>query len=76
MIKPTPAQRNPIRAIRRHCIACSGGSARLVAECPSAECALFPFRSGRNPFRASAPGKRETLTGESLSVSAAGGDDE
>lgn len=76
MTKPTPAQRNPIKAIRRNCLKCAGGSPRLVGECPSADCALFPFRSGRNPFRASAPGKRQTRTGENLTPSAEGGGDE
>lgn len=45
------ATRNPIKAIRRHCLDCSGGSARLVEECPAATCALFAFRLGVNPFR-------------------------
>lgn len=48
---PTRAERNPIRAIRRMCLACCGGSARLVEECPASTCALFRFRSGRNPYR-------------------------
>jgi hypothetical protein len=44
--------RNPVKAIRTHCLKCSGGSPKAVAECPSANCALFSFRLGRNPFRA------------------------
>lgn len=48
----TTAPRNPLRAVRAHCLKCCGGSPRMVAECPSADCALFPFRMGRNPFRA------------------------
>lgn len=48
------APRNPVKAIRAHCLECCGGSPKLVTDCPSADCALFPFRSGRNPFRAPA----------------------
>ena len=48
---PTPSKRNPLKAIRRHCINCSGGSPRAVEECPCSECALFAFTMGVNPFR-------------------------
>lgn len=48
---PTRAERNPIKAIRRHCLRCMGGSAVAVAECVSVECALWPFRTGKNPYR-------------------------
>ena len=54
---PTPSQRNPLKAIRRHCINCSGGSPRAVEECPCSECALFSFRMGVNPFRKGASQK-------------------
>lgn len=53
----TPARRNPVKAVRRHCLACCGGSSRLVAECPSVHCALWPFRTGKNPYRAQRPQK-------------------
>lgn len=76
MTRPTPSQRNPIKAIRRQCLACCGGSPKAVAECPSAECALFPFRSGRNPFRAPASEKQKARIGEVFTALAEGGEDE
>lgn len=59
MTKTTAAKRNPIRAIRRHCLDCCGGSAAAVAECPAAPCALWVFRMGENPFRAQATEKQK-----------------
>ena len=44
----------PLRAARRHCLACCGGSANEVRHCPAASCALWPYRFGR---RASAEEK-------------------
>jgi hypothetical protein len=46
------AERNPLRAIRRMCLACCGNSVAMVADCPSIECPLFVWRLGKNPFRA------------------------
>lgn len=62
MNKPTANQRNPIKAIRRHCIACCGGSFQAVEECASVECALWAFRSGENPFRTQTTQKSKTPT--------------
>lgn len=42
---------NPVKAIRAKCIDCMGGQTAEVPLCPSADCALYPFRMGRNPFR-------------------------
>jgi len=53
MTAPKPSERNPIKAIRRHCLECSGGSHLAAEECTSANCALFLFRIGKNPFRPS-----------------------
>lgn len=70
------ARRNPIKAIRAHCLACGGGSPRAVAECPSADCGLFDFRMGRNPFRAPASEKQKARALENLRPKSLGGDDE
>lgn len=35
------------RAIRRHCLACCGGSSPEVTDCPTEECDLYPYRLGR-----------------------------
>lgn len=37
------------KAIRLHCIECSGGSFNEVKVCAIGKCALFPYRFGRNP---------------------------
>jgi len=37
------------RAIRLHCIDCSGGSLGEVRQCQIQTCPLWPFRMGRNP---------------------------
>ncbi len=39
------------KAIRAKCLDCSGGSTLEVKECPIAECPLYPWRFGKNPFR-------------------------
>lgn len=40
--------RNPLTAIRAHCVECFGGAVRDVTDCPSTDCALWPFRMGKN----------------------------
>lgn len=42
---------NPVKAIRKHCIECSGWNPNEVAECPRTICYLWPFRFGKNPYR-------------------------
>ena len=47
--------KKPVKAIREHCIECMGGRenegyAKLISECVSADCALFDFRLGKNPY--------------------------
>ena len=55
MIPLTEAQKkvcqNPVKAIRQRCLDCSGWSRQEVELCPLTECALYPFRLGKNPFR-------------------------
>jgi hypothetical protein len=41
----------PLKAIRKKCIDCSGGSVKEVARCEITDCALHPFRMGKNPNR-------------------------
>jgi hypothetical protein len=43
-----------LKAIRRKCLDCSGGSHAEVADCLVRQCPLFPFRFGKNPWRAPA----------------------
>lgn len=43
---------NPVKAIRAKCLDCSCGSSDEVKACPIKDCALYPFRFGKNPYRA------------------------
>lgn len=42
---------NPIKAIRAKCLDCCCGNPNEVQLCPAIDCALHPFRMGKNPFR-------------------------
>lgn len=42
---------NPVKAIRAYCLSCVGGSSNEVDKCPIPECALYPFRFGKSPYR-------------------------
>ena len=46
--EPTPV----LKAIRAKCLDCSGGMPSEVRDCLVPDCALFPFRFGKNPWRA------------------------
>jgi hypothetical protein len=41
-----------LRAVRAKCLDCSGGSPAEVTDCRVPTCPLYPFRLGRNPWRA------------------------
>lgn len=43
--------KNPVKAIRAKCLDCSCGQVKEVELCPITDCALYPFRFGRNPYR-------------------------
>ena len=36
-----------LKAIRRNCIECSAGEVSEVSKCTMTECALYPYRMGR-----------------------------
>ena len=40
----------PLKAIKAKCIECCCGYALEVKNCVAKDCALFPFRFGKNPF--------------------------
>ena len=44
-------RKNPIKAIRQHCLGCSNGSMDEVANCRVVNCEIYPFRFGKNPYR-------------------------
>jgi len=37
---------NLLKAIRAHCIDCSGGSWKEIEKCPIRKCPLYPYRFG------------------------------
>ena len=41
----------PLRAIRKNCLSCSGGSPGEVRNCIIDTCPLHPYRFGKNPNR-------------------------
>lgn len=40
----------PLEAIKQHCIECCCGVRSEVLNCTVQNCALYPFRQGKNPF--------------------------
>ena len=43
-------KRKLIEVIRSKCIDCCAGSTSEVTKCTAVACALWPYRSGRDPF--------------------------
>ena len=43
--------RGNVRAIRRNCVDCMGGSFWAVEECQTTDCDLHPFRMGKTPLQ-------------------------
>lgn len=44
------AIKNPLTAIRSHCVECMGAAIQSVAECSAPSCSLYKFRMGKNPY--------------------------
>ena len=42
----------PLQAVRRKCLDCSGGSSKDVRTCKFTDCTLYPYRMGKDPYRA------------------------
>ena len=42
----------PIKAIRKKCMDCACGQVIEIRKCPVIECALYPYRMGRRPDKA------------------------
>lgn len=40
-----------LKAVKNHCLECSGYQREEVKECPRIHCNLYPFRFGKNPYR-------------------------
>ena len=45
------ARVSPLRALRLHCLDCCNESAQEVRLCTAVDCASWPFRMGKNPWR-------------------------
>lgn len=41
----------PLRAIKKHCLECSGYEKKHVRECEIKDCVLYSYRQGTNPNR-------------------------
>jgi len=50
--------RPSVKIIRKHCLACMGGSYDLVRNCTSFECPVYIFRFGKNPNKILKPTQR------------------
>ena len=47
----------PMKAIRHKCLDCSCWQTKEIRLCPVSDCALWPFRFGRNPVEAADSGR-------------------
>ncbi|MGK9369691.1 hypothetical protein ACSSWA_12375 [Melioribacter sp. Ez-97] len=50
-IRNTKMHLTPVKAIKKHCFDCSGGSKKEVRECIITDCPLYLYRMGKNPNR-------------------------
>ena len=49
-----PTGQSALNAIRRKCIDCTAGNSAEISRCEMIDCALWPFRMGKNPFHGNA----------------------
>jgi len=57
---------SPIKAIRAKCIDCMCGQVLEVKLCTCIDCALYPFRMGKNPYRKPMSEEQRQAAGERL----------
>ena len=51
----------PQDAIKAYCLDCVGGQRAEVELCPATNCALYPFRRGKNPYRKTRTANKEHM---------------
>ena len=54
----------PIKAIRKKCLDCTCGQVIEIRECLVIECALYPYRMGRRPDKATIDTLKSYYDGE------------
>jgi hypothetical protein len=52
----------PLKAIKKHCLECSGYEKKEVRECKITDCVLFTYRLGSNPNREGCTIKKNTAS--------------
>ena len=68
---------SPLKAIRKNCLDCSGGSPTEAGNCVIPECPLYEYRLGTNPRRLGVGRRRkaEFTDKPAVGMSEAGGDE-
>ena len=59
--------RSPLAALRARCVDCCAGSAPEVRKCVAVDCSTWPFRMGKNPWRAP-PSEAKREAGRTLAA--------
>ena len=54
---------SPVKAIKKYCLECSGGSPKFRELCNIEDCPLYPYRLGKNPNRKNIGGRPSKIRG-------------
>lgn len=49
---------SPVKAIKKHCLECSGDNAKERKNCAIKKCQLYPYRLGKNPNKSGIGGRK------------------
>lgn len=60
----------PLKAIKKHCLECSGFEKKQVRECVIKDCVLYEYRLGKNPNRKGSTIKKLSAFSSQLLVKA------
>jgi hypothetical protein len=50
----------PVKAIKKFCYECTGGSVKERKDCSITDCPLYPYRLGTNPNRSGMGGRKSS----------------